>query len=249
MSTRKLLLAILTAALVLGACSGSTSGTTAGTSTTNQPAGTTDQQTTTTATTATKETAPEGASGNSDGSCTVEVTGDRELTWTFDQSIYSFSSDYWLSEGDLRDTVETIGEDNMGGSYDEIVASGKPVITFLQISCANPDDLIQGALITMTNATTSSDIPMGPATYPISGGVFDADGPAATAVAEFDVSSDELYGTIGGSGSLVLVRWDSTRIEGSYSFDAKESFVDSPREVHVSVTFSFACDKYHTACG
>lgn len=244
MSSRTSISIVLAALLLLSACASSSSETTD----TTQPAGSSNQQTTTPPSTSTTSGGGTTATKGSDGSCTVEVTGDKELTWMFNQNISSFSTDYWLSEDDLRSTVDFIGAENMEGTYDELVASGKPIITFFQVSCFNPDDPIQGALVTMTNATAATDIPMAPATYLISGGIFDADGPAGTAISEFDVSSDELYGTIGGSGSLVITRWDSTRIEGSYSFDAKESFVDDPRNVHVMVTFSFACAGFHTKC-
>ncbi|HSJ72267.1 MAG TPA: hypothetical protein VLA29_11555 [Acidimicrobiia bacterium] len=180
------------------------------------------------------------------GSCTITLSGDRDDTWTFTESVYSLTSDYWSSEEELRSTVEFLGEDVAGGSYDELVAAGEPIITFLTIGCLDADDLIRGAKVTHTNASRSSDIPMGPGSYPIDGGLFDADGPAGTMIADFNVSSDELYAS--GSGSLEITQWDSNVIEGSFSFPASEMFVDDPRVVDVTVTFRYTCQSWHSGC-
>lgn len=182
------------------------------------------------------------------GTCTITITGDREETWTFGQSVYSVASDHWMSEDELRGTVEALGTEIAGGTYEELVDRGDPIITFLSTGCVNPDDLIHGATVTHTNLTKSSDLPMGPGTYPIIGGFFDASGPAASVIAEFAVSADELYGTVAGSGSLEITHWDLDRIEGSLSFDAVESFVDAPREITVSVTFSYECKGWFSGC-
>ena len=182
------------------------------------------------------------------GTCTVTVTGDRTESWTFDQDITSFSSDYWLGEEQLRETVEFLGEEISGGSFEEIVASGRPVITFLSLSCSNPQDLVQGALVTHTNATRADDLPMAPGSYPISGGLFDAEGPAGTVIADFSVPDDELYGTVDNSGVLSISVWDRDLIEGSFAFDALEAFTDNPKEVHVEVTFTFVCQGFVNDC-
>jgi hypothetical protein len=181
--------------------------------------------------------------GGDDGSCTVTTSGDRQDSWTFPQAVTSFSTDYWLSEENLRETVEFLGEDIAGGSYDELVARGEPIITLLSISCSDPDNLIQGVLVTPGNATRAADLPMGPGSYPISGGLFDAgEVPAGAMIADFSVNEDELYGTLPDSGSLEITRWDLDRIEGSVSFDARQSFVDTdPKQVSVAVEFSFRC--------
>lgn len=182
------------------------------------------------------------------GECTVTISGDRDESWTFEQATTSFSTDYWLAEEDLREVIEFMGEDITGGSYDELVAAGMPIVTFLQISCSDPANLIQGALVTHTNATLSSDLPMGSGSYAISGGLFDADGPAGTVIADLSVNEDEVYGTIEGSGSLEVTRWDLDGIEGSFSFAAQEAFVDNPAEIEVAVSFSFVCSDWFSGC-
>ncbi len=238
---------VLVLGMLVGACGGGTaeeSGPDPDVATTVQDPGA--PTTMPSATEGTTATADDGTPAG--GECTVTITGDREETWTFGQSVYAMSSDYWLSEDDLRGTVEALGVEISGGTYEELAERGEPVITFLSVGCLDPDDLILGASVTPTNLTRASDLPMGPGSYPITGGFFDADGAAGTIVGEFAVSTDELYGTVPGTGSLEITRWDLERIEGSFSFDARESFVDSPREISVSVTFSYQCGGWFSGC-
>lgn len=206
---------------------------------------------TTTAASTTDAADTDAAAATTGGTCTVTVTGDRQESWTFGQDLTSFSTDYWISEDDLRATIDFLGEDITGGSYDEIVARGEPIVTFLSLSCSNPDNLVEGALVTPGNATRAADLPMGPGVYPISGGLFSAEDVAAGAmIANFGVAEeDELYGTIADSGSLEITRWDLDGIEGSFSFDAQQTFVDeNPKQVSVSVQFSFICADWFSGC-
>lgn len=242
------LLAVLT--LLTAACGGETTPAAGERPTTTDAS---EQPTTSTAPSGAVETsgsttsAPEPSTPGG-GECTVTITGDREEVWTFEQAITSFSTDYWLSEEDLRSTVEFLGEEITGGSYEEITGRGEPIITFLQISCSDPDNLIQGALVLPTNATRATDLPMGPGTYPISGGLFDADGEVRTMIADVSVNEDEVYGTAPGSGSLEITRWDLDGIVGSFSFAAREAFVDDPQDIEVMVQFSFVCREWFSGC-
>lgn len=242
-------LAPLALTLVLLACGARTGEPVSSPETTDQDtvATTPADQATVTTTVAGKDTPSSGDSG-SGGECTVTVSGDRDDTWTFAQSVYSVSTDHWMSEQELRETVAALGEDVVGASYEELVARGEPVITFLSLSCVDPDELLQGASVSHSNATTRADFPMGPGSYPIAGGLLAGDIPPGTLFADFNVDSDELYGTVAESGSLEITRWDLARIEGSYAFDAVESFVDDPKKVRVSVTFSFGCAGWFSGC-
>ncbi len=194
----------------------------------------------------TTTTAVSGSAGG--GSCTVTVSGDLELELSFDQSIYSMNSDYWTSEEDLRGVVETLGVDIAGGTYDELVANGKPIVTFLALSCQDPDNLVEGALATHTNATLRSDLPMGPGYYPIIDGMAGADGAAGSIIAGFGLADDSLFQTTADSGSLEITRWDRSEIDGSLNFDAEEIFAETPRKIHVAVEFSFRCGPWHSGC-
>lgn len=241
------ILASLAATVLLVAC-GSPAGEPGATTETTAPAGgTTAAPAATTAATGEPEPSSAGETGNG-GECTVTVTGDRADTWTFPQSVYSVSTDYWMSEQEQRETVAALGEEVVGASYEELVARGEPVVTFLSLSCVDPEELLTGASVIHSDATTRADLPMGPGSYPIGGGLFDGELPAGTLVADFNVDSDELYGTVAGSGTLEISRWDMSRIEGAYTFDAAEAFVDNPRRVRVTVTFSFECDGWFSGC-
>lgn len=68
------------------------------------------------------------ASGRSQ--CTVAVTGDREDAWTFESGVnrVGIATDYWFSDEALREAVE-----ELGGSYDEFVDKGEPLVSFLGI--------------------------------------------------------------------------------------------------------------------
>jgi len=224
-----------TLATLVAACAGGT---------TTAPPGTTG---TTGAATTAATAAPAGTKVA--GECTITVTGDREETLTFAQSIYSFSSDHWIGEDELRGTVEALGEDIAGGSFEEITARGEPVITFFSVSCADPDNLIQGVTATHTNGTLVGAFPEAPGSYPITGGLFNAGGTPGTVIADFSYGDDELYRTIPDSGTLDITRWDSEAVEGSLSFSAEESFVEgNPRRVTVTVGFSFLCDGWFSGC-
>ena len=90
-----------------------------------------------------------------------------------------------------------------------------------------------------TDATRASDLPMAPGSYPISGGLLDAaTGPAATMIADLSVLDGEVYGTVADSGTLEITAWDGARIEGSFSFELKQTLSVSPKDVHVDVTCS-----------
>lgn len=242
MSTRAVLVGLMAGAFLVASCAGgagnpgvsttSSAGPGAGSSAPSQP-------------TAAGVTVPTAKGGQ----CTVTVTGDLDLELSYDQSIYSMGSDYWTSEEDLRATVETLGEDIAGGSYDELTARGEPVVTFLSLSCQDPNNLVQGALATHNNATRRPDMPMGPGVYPISGGLGDAaEGQPGSIIAGFATDDDALWGTVDNSGSLEITKWDMSAIEGSFQFDAEEGLVESPRMIHVLVEFSFLCSGFHSGC-
>ena len=94
----------------------------AGTDSDDQPANGTEPEVGTPTTDVSSSATTVGASDNAQGTCTVTVTGDRVESWTFEQAVTSFSTNYWISEEQLRATVDALGEEVAGGSYDEIVA-------------------------------------------------------------------------------------------------------------------------------
>lgn len=179
------------------------------------------------------------------GSCTITITGDRDEVITYPQSFYSLTSDHWTSEDELRQLLELFESEE---SLEDIVARGEPAFTFFALNCVDPDEPGDGVVVTHTNATTRDQLPMGAANYPVSGGLFDADGPAATVIAAFSIG-EELYGTVEGSGALAITRWDLEKVEGRLTFDAVEIFAEgTPLEITVTVEFSFSCTAQFSGC-
>jgi hypothetical protein len=194
------------------------------------------------------EAASGGDAGN--GECTITVTGDIEDTIIYPQSVFTFSSDYWASEEQKRDIVEFLGEDNVGGSYEDLVARGEPFVGWFLYNCVDPEDAGAGVIVLPTNETSSDQFPMGPGTYEVTGGLFDTTGPEATVITSFAVTTEEQFEPVPGSGELVISRWDTEALEGTIGFDAVESFAEGEaREVNVMVEFTVQCSPgFHGVC-
>jgi hypothetical protein len=254
---RRLISLLAVIAVVVAACGGGGDAGASGDSTT-EPVIEDEESTETTSTTIqsddddggsdTSEAAAETSSG--DGECTITVTGDLEETHVFPQSVFTFTSDHWATEDELREIIEFLGEDNTEGSYEELVARGEPIVGWFIYNCVDPDDLGKGVLVLPTNETTPDQFPMGPGTYEVTGGLFDATGTPGTVISSFGMDDEELFGTVDGSGELVISRWDTEALEGTVTFDAVEAFVeDEPREINVAVDFTVMCQPgFHSGC-
>lgn len=181
------------------------------------------------------------------GECTITLTGDRNDTFTFPQSQFSLSTDYWMTDDDLQGVLDFL-DDESGDTLEDYVARGEPVLAWLLLNCVDPDDLQYGLLVANTNDNTNDDFPMGPGTFPVSGGLFSADGPTGTVIASLGLG-EEIYGTVEGSGELVISRWDRDRLEGTVTFHATEAFSEGdPLEVDVRMVFDYRCAVWHSIC-
>jgi hypothetical protein len=253
---RRVLTSTLTVALVVSACGGDSSEPT-DSSTTEESGAASDSTTATDAVSTTpadeqdeeQEQTETSGESNIDGlGCTITVTGDLEETIEYPDS--QILSDYWSSEDELRDYVEFLGEDIAEGSYEELVARGEPIFGWFILTCFDPQDPGPGVQVFHTNATTSDQFPMGPGTYPVSGGLFDAVGPAGSVITNFALTVEEQFDPVPDSGEMVISRWDTSKLEGVITFDGVESLTeDAPRMVSVVVDFAFECAPTHTGCG
>lgn len=181
------------------------------------------------------------------GECTITLTGDRTNTLTFPQSQFSLSTDYWLTDDELQGVLDFL-DDESGDTLEDYAARGEPVLAWLLLNCVDPDDLQSGVLVANTNDNTNDDFPMGPGTYPVSGGLFSADGPTRTVIANLGLG-EEIYGTVEGSGELVISRWDRDRLQGTLTFHASEAFAEgAPLEVDVRMVFDYRCTVWYSAC-
>ena len=197
----------------------------------------------TTTTEATGESTPDDGAQPGSSECTVVITGDHEETWVFESGANSvgIATDYWFSDDAIRGAIE-----ELGGSYDDFVEKGEPLVAFLGIYCSASDDPMDpghGAGVRATNATRATDLPMGPGSYPIVGdGTVIDDGAAGAVIADVTLVGDELYETVTDSGVLDIARWDIEGIEGSFSFVAREMFSSDPKEIDVAIQFSVTCE-------
>lgn len=202
-----------------------------------------------TTTTGGDEDTPDAGEPAGGSECTVVITGDREETWTFDglENRVGVATDYWFSDEAIREAVE-----ELGGSYDEFVEKGEPLVAFLGVYCSastDPMDPGQGVDVRATNSTRAADLPMEPGIYPIVGGGTAIDeGPGGTMVADVTVVGDEIYETVPDSGSLEITSWDIGGIEGSFSFASQEMFSENPKEIEVIVQFSLVCEAPPYTC-
>jgi len=201
-----------------------------------------DESEATTTTSATDEGDPDDAPPAGSSECTVVITGDREETWNFEAGTNNLgiATDYWFSDETQRAAVE-----ELGGSYEEFVEKGDPLVAFLGVYCSESDDAMEpgrGANVGAADATRATDLPMAPGIYPIvGGGTVSDEAPAGTMTADLAMVDDEIYETIVDSGSLEIDRWDNEGIEGSFSFAALEMFSEDPKEIDVTIQFSVAC--------
>jgi|SRR3990170_849049 len=172
------------------------------------------------------------------GGCTVEATGTDPNSWTGPNDISAFTTDYWYTDDELRQQWDFLGDPTQG-TFEEVVASGRPVFTFFLFNCQGPDQ----ALVTLyvSDSTTRADFPVGPGTYPISTGFF---GGAEARPAEFGVlyspNSTEVW-SLDGEGTLNITEWNGERLVGNFAFDAVEEFSESPGSVSVTGAFEITC--------
>lgn len=196
------------------------------------------------------------AAGNVDasaegGSCTITVTGDVEQEVTYPQDPLSINTEYWLTEDQIRESIEFL---EIEETYEDFLSRDEPVLLWLEIACGaeyTQDTVGPSVLVASTDGTKGAQMPMGPGTYPVSGGIFDMVGTPGTVIAGFNLSPEEPFSTVDGSGELVITSWDKSTIQGMVTFEVEEAFVDQPRHATVQMDFSYICaaSPSHMGCG
>lgn len=172
------------------------------------------------------------------GGCAVEATGTDPISWTGPNDISAFTTDYWYTEGELRQQWEFVGNPTLG-TFEERIASGLPVFTFFLFNCEGPEQALVSLYV--SDATTRTDFPLGPGTYPIRAGFFGGGdlGPAEFA-AIFSPNATEVWG-FDGEGALNITEWSGERVVGNFAFNVVEQFSDTPGSVSVLVSFEMTC--------
>lgn len=205
-----------------------------------------------TTTAAVDTSAPGDADASAEGgSCTITVTGDVEQEVTYPQDPLSINTEYWLTEEQIRESIEFL---EIEDTYEDFESRDEPVMLWMEIACGaeyTQDTAGPSVLLASTDGTKGAQMPMGPGTYAVSGGIFDIVGTPGTVIAGFNLSPEEPFSTVDGSGELVITSWDKSSIEGTVTFEAEEAFVDQPRHATVQMDFSYICadSPSHMGCG
>lgn len=178
--------------------------------------------------------------------CQVDVTGGFTTAWDGPDDVGAVSSDYWSSDEELQQLLETLGDPDPAATLEQRKASGEPILALLLLGCSGPD----GAYISLTpsNATTRNELPFEPGSHPIAGGFLSgAETPAGSFLALATMPGESETDTIWGfdeeaaPGTLEITSWDNSSIEGTFTFSITESLTDTPLRAVVNGSFSFSC--------
>lgn len=177
--------------------------------------------------------------GKEIGRCKVDVTGDvtasaEGVRQGLTDGKVSFGSDHWMTEDELKTALRV-----MAGLGDEKVdkeakvAEGMkrdPRLFVFIMNCGN--DKVSVSFLP-GNDSKYADIPRGPKKYPIT---------QQAKAGEFNVMLlvGESNFAVKNQGTLDVTRFDSSRLEGTFTFDAEERF-GSNRNIKVTGSFEFDC--------
>ena len=179
---------------------------------------------------------PTPSTGSTLGDCAVQISGDLEYQIVGGSTPESASSDYWLSDDQLRAALE-FGGNGTDADLDAALDNGQMVTVLLQIACGDMSEL--GVLLSTAGGTTRSAVPFGPGNYDLVGGLF-SDQPGITGA--LTVPGDQLFGI--SAGDLVIDRFDEHGVAGRFEFEAEERFVpdgSTPRVLLIEGEFDLPC--------
>ena len=167
------------------------------------------------------------------GECTVEIGGDETAEFTSQGGSGAVGTDYWFTDEELDAAIEALGGDTER-------EPNEPVFWTLIINCGFAENPASISLLPGAE-TTYDDVPFSPGTYPIvAGGALGGEaGPG-----EFSVlmTYGERSFQVTEAGELDITRFDTSGIEGTFSFGAAEAFVEGdPPEIDVRGAFNFEC--------
>jgi hypothetical protein len=174
------------------------------------------------------------------GHCKIDITGDvtasaapvrRSLT----DSKVGVGTDHWLTDDELKMALRAMA--GIGGDKnvdrDAKVAEGMkqdPRLFALIMNCG--DEKVSASFMP-GNASRYADIPKAPKKYVVTSGAKAGEFNALLSVGDAGF-------TVKGPGTLDITRFDSSRLEGTFAFDAEERFGDK-RNIKVTGSFQFAC--------
>ena len=181
-----------------------------------------------------------GASGKDLGRCKIEVTGDvtasaEPVRHAATDSKVSFATDYWLSDDELETGLRALvglGGDkgvDKDAKVAEAMKNDSRLFVFLML-CG--DDAVTLSLVP-GKASRYADIPRAPKKY-----VVTKDARAGELSVMLSVGDSAL--SVKAPGTLEVTRFDSSRIEGTFAFEAEERY-GKKRSVKAAGSFEFDC--------
>jgi len=190
-----------------------------------------------------------GAAAADTDHCELTVSGDATAAIKADaphdagQGKLGASTDYWLSDAQLRMAVETmqnlgkkLGPADKQRKLDEAMRQD-PRFMLLLINCLSDD---AGLMLSASGQSKYADVPMKPASYPI---VPAGRARAGELTAMFHLgggaSKRETY-VVAAPGKLTLTRFDREAIAGSFAFKAEQRG-KAPRHITVTGSFHYRC--------
>ena len=180
------------------------------------------------------------STGQELGRCKIDITGDvtasaapvrRALT----DGKVSVGTDHWLSDDEMRTALRAMA--GIGGDKnvdrDAKVAEGMKQDPRLFALIMNCGDEVVSASFMPGQGSKYADIPKAPKKYVVTRGA---------KAGEFNVmlSASDGHFTVKSPGTLDITRFDSSRMEGTFAFDAEERF-GSKRNIKVAGSFQFDC--------
>jgi hypothetical protein len=170
------------------------------------------------------------------GECAVRITGDEEAEFTSGGGSSAVGTDYWFADEELAAAEEALG------AADQERAENEPVFFTLLINCGFADDPASISLLPGGDSTYD-DVPFGPKTYPIvAGGALGGSAEPGQFSVLITFGGTRSFG-VSEEGELRITKFDTSGIEGSFSFAAEEQFGESedPPQIQVEGTFQFDC--------
>jgi hypothetical protein len=180
------------------------------------------------------------ASGKELGRCKIDVSGDMTASAevvrrAVTDTKVSFATDYWLSDDELKTAMRVmvgLGDDK-GVDKDAKVAEAMkkdPRLFVFIMNCGGEDVSLS---VLPGKDSRYADIPREPKKYVVTKGA-----KAGQFSAMLNVG--DAYFSVKEQGALEVTRFDSSRLEGTFAFDAEEGHGKN-RTVKVAGTFAFDC--------
>jgi hypothetical protein len=180
--------------------------------------------------------------------CEIAVTGEATVSIKADasrdagQTKLAASTDYWLSESQLRMALEVM--QGIGGKLTAAEKQHKvdeamkqdPRFMVLLISCLSDEG---GVILSPASGTRYADVPLKPGSYPIvpSGRTRPGE---FTAMFHLSTRGKRESYLVKDRGKLVVTRFDRKTIAGTFSFKAEQRG-KTAKKIDVSGSFSYAC--------